>query len=192
MFPSSGRPPVKVHIGILHAAKFLEEGFMCDYSLMEYQNRLAVEGEVLMVHRFQSGSLGLASPEDHCRIDFKPARVRNFWGAVREFFHPAPAPSAPAVCIPPGASLILHDVTPQVQKALGVCADEDVRFVQMSAASHTYRDAVRFRNGQTLCLQELREGQRVKVVDLGYSTPEEPIISGIPESLPVLGAPRRF
>ena len=34
---------------------------MCDYSLMEYPNRLATEGEVLAVYRFRSGSLGLAS-----------------------------------------------------------------------------------------------------------------------------------
>jgi hypothetical protein len=35
---------------------------MCDYSLAHYPNRLAVEGEQLVVHRFSSGTVGLASP----------------------------------------------------------------------------------------------------------------------------------
>ena len=34
---------------------------MCDYSLTGIPNRLAVEGEELVVHRFRTGSLGLAS-----------------------------------------------------------------------------------------------------------------------------------
>ena len=35
---------------------------MCDYSLAGIPNRLAVEGEELAVHRFPTGSIGLASP----------------------------------------------------------------------------------------------------------------------------------
>jgi hypothetical protein len=37
---------------------------MCDYSLMHYPNRLAVNGDELVVHRFLSGSIGLASEAD--------------------------------------------------------------------------------------------------------------------------------
>lgn len=148
---------------------------MRDYSLMEYQNRLAVEGEVLVVHRFRSGSLGLASPEDHCRSESKPVRTRTFWTAVKEFFQPREVATARAVCIPPGARLILHDVPAQVQKELCIGPDEDVTFVEMSAAVNIYRDAVRFRNGHMMRLQELREGQRVEVADLGYGEWEEPV-----------------
>ena len=36
---------------------------MCDYSLQGIENRLAKEGEVLVVHRFYSGSKGLTSPK---------------------------------------------------------------------------------------------------------------------------------
>jgi len=36
---------------------------MCDYSLSGIQNRLAVEGETLIVHQFHTGSKGLTSPE---------------------------------------------------------------------------------------------------------------------------------
>ena len=37
---------------------------MCDYSLCGIPNRLAVEGEALVVHRFLTGSMGLASRAD--------------------------------------------------------------------------------------------------------------------------------
>jgi hypothetical protein len=34
---------------------------MCDYSLMMVRSRLAVEGEGLVAHKFQSGSVRLVS-----------------------------------------------------------------------------------------------------------------------------------
>ena len=34
---------------------------MCDYSLAGVRNRLAVEGEQLVVQRFSTGALGLAT-----------------------------------------------------------------------------------------------------------------------------------
>jgi hypothetical protein len=37
---------------------------MCDYSLMMVRNRLAVEGEELVVHKFKSGSVGLVAWSD--------------------------------------------------------------------------------------------------------------------------------
>ncbi len=43
---------------------------------------------------------------------------------------------------------------------------EEVTFTQISAAANSYRDAVRFANGREVRLQELREGQRVRVLDL--------------------------
>lgn len=164
---------------------------MCDYSLMEYQNRLASEGEVLIVHRFNSGSLGLASPQDCCRTESKPVQTITFWSSLKEFFSPSVVQSVSAVCIPPGASLILHNVPADIQKALSVGPEEEVTFVQLSAAAQTYRDAVRFRAGQTVRLQDLREGQRVEVVDLGNDSLEEPAISDIAERIPVVVS-RRF
>ena len=37
---------------------------MCDYSLMAIANRVAVSGDELVVHRFQTGTVGLASASD--------------------------------------------------------------------------------------------------------------------------------
>lgn len=143
---------------------------MCDYSLMAVPNRLAREGEDLVAHRFPTGSLGLASPADLKRIADPPAPVRkSFWCAVKDFFNPPRTEPVPAVCIPPGARLQLQDIPARLQHELGVEASEDVVFTQITAAVNSYRDAVRFRNGREVRLQELREGQRVRVLDLSMA-----------------------
>lgn len=145
---------------------------MCDYSLMAVPNRLAREGEGLVAHRFPTGSLGLASPVDLKRAADQPSPARRgFWRSLSEFFNPPKAVPVPAVCIPPGARLHLQDIPVRLQHELGVGASEDVVFTQISAAVNSYRDAVRFSNGREVRLQELREGQRVVVLDL--STAEE-------------------
>ena len=115
---------------------------MCDYSLAGNPNRLAVEGEQLVVHRFSTGSLGLASP---CSL------LSN---------------GTTAVCIPPGARLHLRDIPEGLQLQLGVNATEEVTFVQLSAEAYQYRDAVRFQNGREILLQRLGCGQQVEVLSL--------------------------
>lgn len=143
---------------------------MCDYSLMAVPNRLAREGEDLVAHRFPTGSLGLASPADLKRAMDPPALARkNFWRAVVEFFNPPKSEPVPAVCIPPGARLELQDISVRLQQELNVSAVERVTFTQISAAVNSYRDAVRFGNGREVRLQELREGQRVRVLDLSVA-----------------------
>ena len=45
--------------------------------------------------------------------------------------------------------------------------------MELSADVNTYRDALRFRNGQHVKLQELSEGQRITVLDIGGECNEE-------------------
>lgn len=143
---------------------------MCDYSLMAVPNRLAREGEDLVAHRFPSGSLGLASPVD-LKLATEPSSPgrKSFLRRVAEFFDPPRTQPVPAVCIPPGARLQVQDIPVRMQQELGVGPCEPVTFTQISAAVNTYRDAVRFRNGREVRLQEMREGQRVKVLDLSMA-----------------------
>jgi hypothetical protein len=143
---------------------------MCDYSLMAVPNRLAQEGEDLVAHRFPTGSLGLASPADLKRIA-DPARTepKNVWDTIRDFFNPPRMEPVCAVCIPPGARLRLQDIPPRLQHEIGVGPCEDVTFTQITTAVNAYRDAVRFRNGREVRLQELKEGQRVTVLDLSLA-----------------------
>ena len=130
---------------------------MCDYSLAHFPNRLAEEGEQLVVHRFQTGTLGLA-----------PACF-----SLKQIFSPD---STPAVCVPPGARLLLQDIPERLQQALNVGSVEEATFVEQSADAFRYRDAVRFGNGHEILLQQLASGQRVLVLslDTGESETTEP------------------
>jgi hypothetical protein len=143
---------------------------MCDYSLMAVPNRLAHEGEDLVAHRFSTGSLGLASPAEVTRAaNPVPATQKTFWMKLKEFFQPPEEIPVAAVCIPPGARLRLDDIPTRLQNDIGVGPVEEVVFTQITAAPHSYRDAVRFLNGREVRLQELREGQRVRVLDLSIA-----------------------
>jgi hypothetical protein len=63
----------------------------------------------------------------------------------------------------------MQDIPLRLQNELGVGPVENVTFTQISAAVNSYRDAVRFANGREVRLQELREGQRVRVMDLSMA-----------------------
>ena len=133
---------------------------MCDYSLHGIENRLAVEGEILVVHRFYTGSKGLTSP-GYLKADTKS---KSFLALLAEnFVKPS---SECAVCIPDGAELILTGIPQSLQLSAGVLGTEVVTFRQQSMNEATHRDAVEFQNGKTVLLQELEEGQRVGVVAL--------------------------
>jgi hypothetical protein len=67
-----------------------------------------------------------------------------------------------------------------------VGADESVFFMQTSAEVNTYRDALNFRTGRQVLLQDLREGMRVTVVSLGGDFIGEPNPAlAIPNGWPV-------
>jgi hypothetical protein len=143
---------------------------MCDYSLHTFPNRLAADGEDLIVHRFAAGSLGLASPSDLGPVISATNSAKFWsWSAIKEWFH-AQSPRwearnrIPAVCVPPGARLIVRDIPKSLQRDLGVGETEEVEFVEITADINAYRDALRFHNFRQILLQELREGQRVRVV----------------------------
>jgi hypothetical protein len=142
---------------------------MCDYSLHVIPNRLASEGERLMVHRFRTGSIGLAPAQE---AQEAPAQPVPFW---RKFFllSAEPAPAC-AVCIPPGAKLLLHGIPSRLRKRVGVEENEEVTFTQLTADEHAYRDAVRFKNGTTVLLQRLEPGQLVEVLKLTCEEEETP------------------
>ena len=131
---------------------------MCDYSLYGIANRLAEAGEVLVVHRFYTGSKGLTSPE-YLKPPAKGliAMLKSFLAFPDQF-------KACAVCVPDGAKLMVYGMPPRLQEAHGLSADEAVTFRQLSLEVHTYRDAVEFRNGVRVRLQELEDGQRAELL----------------------------
>jgi hypothetical protein len=140
---------------------------MCDYSLQGIRNRLAEQGETLVVHRFQTGSKGLTSREFLCEID----EPKTWLGALKKLF--ATHSEECAVCIPDGARLLLTGFTPGIQRQFGLSSTEPVTFRQLSADAATYRDAVEFKNGVKLRIQDLEEGQTAFV--LALSSEEIPV-----------------
>jgi hypothetical protein len=127
---------------------------MCEYSLAYFPNRLAVEGERLLLRRFPCGTLGMVS--------------------ARRSFKSWLFPSTCAVCIPPGARLGLEGIPQDLQRRLAIGAAEEVTFTQQSAEVFTYRDAVRFSGGREVLLQSLPVGLRVRVLSVLLAEAEEP------------------
>ena len=153
---------------------------MCDYSLMAIPNRLAVSGEELIVHRFEAGSfevgsVGLASTFDlRKRQEYRKVEPHGFWPRLKEFFDPPSAPVIPAVCIPPGARLLVRDIPAQLQRECGLQGSlEEAVFTQITAAANTFRDALRFQKEIEILLQRFAEGQRVRVLDLSSTEERE-------------------
>jgi hypothetical protein len=152
---------------------------MCDYSLAGLSNRLAVTGEKLVVRQFPSGCLGMGSP-------------RRRW---YELLFPS---FATAVCVPPGARLLLRGIPAHLQEQLEVSATEEVTFVQRTADAFTYRDGVRFSNGREVLLQQLECGQQVTVLKLNWedeAAPDSsdwPVASGNRAKKVLLGSPTGY
>ncbi len=141
---------------------------MCDYSLMGLPTRLAAEGEDLVVHRFSTGTIGLASP-----LDLTTQGKRG----------------VPAVCIPPGTHLLLRDIPHLLRWRLLVGQEEEVTFTQITAETNTHRDAVRFVSGREIRLQELSVGQRVRVLGIPMGDNPPPIVARRHREGMFVGAP---
>ncbi|MBO0798773.1 MAG: hypothetical protein J2P31_08105 [Blastocatellia bacterium] len=151
---------------------------MCDYSLHSFKNRLAVEGETLFVHRFLSGSKGLASPMDLERIkkQYQVTAESSIWMKFKSWMDRGMESangqierSLPAVCIPPGARLEVQGIPARLQKEHGLSETEEATFTQVTDKPYVYRDAFRFNNGRVLLIQQLNEGLQVSVRSLALA-----------------------
>jgi hypothetical protein len=156
---------------------------MCDYSLHTFPNRLAADGEDLVVHRFAAGSLGLASPADLGPVISAESSARFWsWSRIKQWVQGQSQrweaqSRIPAVCVPPGARLVVRDIPKSLQREMGVRDTEEVVFVQTTAEANAYRDAIRFPNCRQILLQELREGQRVRVLSTSIAELEPDPVS---------------
>lgn len=149
---------------------------MCDYSLHGVKNRLAVEGEQLVVHKFHTGSKGLApwsdveavKPADLITLIYFKVFPEKHWDLKKQI---------PAVCIPHGARLLMEGIPRHAQKLFGIGETEEVTLIQLTGEAGTYRDAVRFdhrlllpldpsRACDVLSLQNLPEGICAEVLSL--------------------------
>lgn len=104
-----------------------------------------------MTTRFPGGSMGLAAP---CEV-----RQQAAWD------RPDAKPLV-AVCIPPGAQLLLEDIPARLRQEFSIGESEFVTFTQLGFEAYTHRDGVRFENGRELLLQRLNENQPVRILSL--------------------------
>jgi hypothetical protein len=150
---------------------------MCDYSLMALPNRLAVSGEELVGHKFQTGAMGLISSSDGKLLD-EAAKPKGLIQMVRYLLNPPQARHCTAVCVPPGARLSVRDISAQLQREVGLQGDvQEVTFTE-TGAGIGFRDAIRFSNGREVSLQRLSEGQRVRVLSLSSVEENTPALDG--------------
>jgi hypothetical protein len=140
---------------------------MCDYSLYTIQNRLAEEGEELVLHKFETGTLGFASVSDLLNLETtKKCDRDSFWTTITAWLLRGRAAPVTAVCIPPGTRLFLTDVPRNVQRSLCIAASEVVVFTELSSRSYSYRDALLLPNNTRVLLQDLPEGIRAIVLPM--------------------------
>jgi hypothetical protein len=134
---------------------YLGDVDMCDYSLCGLPNRLAIEGEELVTHRFRTGSIGLASAPEL----LAEAQLANIRG-------PDPTRTVSAICIAPGTRLLIRRSPPAFVAESGAHSEEEVVFGQLHADVNRYRDAVQFRDGRKLLLQEIPVGTHMEVLSI--------------------------
>lgn len=136
---------------------------LCDGSS---QTRPVAEGEQLAVHRFLSGSVGLAAMADIRREEVSSREaVRSIWQKVKRYFARVPPDChpIPEVYVPSGTYLILRAIPGYIQQKYGLQKEEGAIFLQNGAAGS---DSLRFNNDTQVRLDELRLGQPVEVLSL--------------------------
>ena len=158
---------------------------MRDYSLHTIRTRLAVEGEELVLYRFESGVLGFASAVDLQNTQsFLMDEPQTFWSRLKEIVFGRRAAQIPAVCVPPGARLLLDGVPHDVQASLQVAPSEVVVFADISDRSYSYREALLLPDETRVLLQDLPAGVHALVLTLSG----EPV-QGLAEEAHALRAP---
>jgi hypothetical protein len=129
---------------------------MCDYSLQGIRNRLAEEGETLVVHRFSTGSKGLTSPSY-----IRTAEMPKGWLEALKWLFAIQTQEC-AVCIPDGAQLLLSGISARLRQQHGLTASEHVTFRQLSADAAVYRDAVEFASARAFVGRQTHSGDSLR------------------------------
>jgi hypothetical protein len=128
----------------------------------------------LFVHKFGFESKGLASREDF--LAARPGILRRIADFITR-----PGEKIlldlPAVCVPPGARLIISGIPRWLQQKYRVGPTEGVIFTQVTHEPFRHRDAFQFGNGRTLLLQRFPEGVRAEVVRLDLE--DEPATAAV-------------
>jgi hypothetical protein len=137
---------------------------MCNASLHTTQNRLAEEGEDLILHRFQSGTLKFVSAFDRTKLEHAAARgeTAGFWSSLKHRIRNQRP--LRRVLIPPGSRLLLVDIPQSLRTSPSWGTSAVVVFIEIVERSNSYRDGVVFPQGARVPLQDLPEGLHALVL----------------------------
>ena len=138
---------------------------MCDYSLYTVKNRLACESDDLVLHRFDTGSLGFCAATE-LQQELNRSSFARGWSSFMRWVFPRRQCGPTAVCVPPGARLLVSEVPKKGQLDFELVELASVTFAQLSERSYAYRDALQLPGGESVLLQKLPEGLRVTVMAL--------------------------
>ena len=109
----------------------------------------------------------MATPSDIAAANRPKRQVecrRSWWSALVQRLDPQmELDQVPAVCIPPGAHLLMNHIPEVLRRKFELQAVEDVVFVQLSAEAYHYRDGIQFRNDK----QEMREREKPESLERG-------------------------
>ncbi|HEY7211022.1 MAG TPA: hypothetical protein VH477_12170 [Bryobacteraceae bacterium] len=165
---------------------------MRDYPFYTIRNRLAVKGEELVLYRFESGALGFVSTLDLQSAESAGlAEPQTFWSRLKEIVFGRRAAHIPAVCVPPGARLLLDGVPPNIQTSLRVAPSEVVVFADISDRSYFYREALLLPDATRVLLQDLPAGVHALVLTLSSEPVQEPVHERVQAAWAPAGRNRR-
>jgi hypothetical protein len=155
---------------------------------MNLPSRLAKEGEILVTHKFFTGPIGFASPEE---LRSQGAVSGSWIQAEVGLFGLSVRSAVSAVCIAPGAQLKLLSISDAARAKFGAAAGDEVVFTQITAARNRFRDALRIGGKHEVLLQSLGRGLEVQVVSLTLAPEPYPQATPLRRSLRPLSALRR-
>jgi hypothetical protein len=132
---------------------------MCDYSLEVYKSQPAEVGEKYQLHRFPSGTMGLAV-----------VGSGNAYGCPT------------AACLKEGSKLLVTGFSSQAQEELGIGIAEEAIFTKAAEASaalrlRAHRDAVLFSGSRMVLLQQLGGDVSITLLSLPEEKLEQSTIS---------------
>jgi hypothetical protein len=149
---------------------------MCDYSLYAIPNRLAEDGECVVLHRFGTGTIGFASV-----LDIPPTKIEALSGwaafraAMKTLLSPRSCPCVTAVCMPPGTRLMITDMPVAAKRVGRVRLGDTVTVTEITSESYSYRDALILSNGKCVLLQDLPEGLQAVVLSTASELADMPL-----------------
>jgi hypothetical protein len=143
---------------------------------MKIPNRLAANGEELIVYRFRGRPVGLASAFDlRLEQELMNIRCRGVWSRFMELFLPD-LREVPAILVPPGARLLIRDISSDRQLQWRIHGETQTAvFTMLADEMNTFLDAVGFGNGTVVPLSGLAEGQRVRVLSVSAQEDQQPV-----------------